>query len=77
MPARSGPTEMLPMNSRGPKVFVSIFGDENTDENSRTKAITMAFLQGFNRSVKFYQAASANNRRHTGKVSAVLQLCPC
>ncbi|WP_074218047.1 DUF4917 family protein [Vreelandella aquamarina] len=46
-------------SSRVAKVFVSIYGDENTDANSRTKANAIAFLQSFNRSVEFYQAETA------------------
>lgn len=46
-------------SSRISKVFVSIYGDENTEANTRTKANAMAFLQSFNRSVEFYQAESA------------------
>lgn len=46
-------------SSRVSKVFVSIYGDENTAANTRTKANAMAFLQRFNRSVEFYQAESA------------------
>ncbi|GEK46240.1 DUF4917 domain-containing protein [Bisbaumannia pacifica] len=46
-------------SSRVSKVFVSIYGDENTAANTRTKANAMAFLQGFGKSVEFYQAESA------------------
>jgi hypothetical protein len=46
-------------SSRVSKVFVSIYGDENTESNTRTKANAMAFLQGFGKSVEFYQAESA------------------
>jgi hypothetical protein len=46
-------------SSRISKVFVSIYGDENTEPNTRTKANAMAFLQGYGKSVEFYQAESA------------------
>lgn len=45
--------------SRATKVFVSIYGDENTEANTRTKANALAFLQGHGKSVEFYQAESA------------------
>lgn len=45
--------------SRVSKVFVSIYGDENSEANTRTKANAMAFLQGIGKSVEFYQAESA------------------
>lgn len=47
-------------SSRVSKIFVSIYGDEDTAENTRTKANAMAFLQTPCKSVKFYQAESAS-----------------
>jgi|TARA_R110002033_G_scaffold126900_1_gene168527 hypothetical protein len=41
------------------KFFVSIFGDENNEENSRVKANARAYLQSPISSVEFYDAASA------------------
>lgn len=46
-------------SSRVSKVFVSIYGDENNESNTRTKANAMAFLRGLGKSVEFYQAESA------------------
>jgi hypothetical protein len=40
-------------------VFVSIYGNEGSDENIRTKANAMAFLEGKGIKVSFYQAESA------------------
>lgn len=45
--------------SRVSKVFVSIYGDEYTAANMRTRANAIAFLQGGGKSVEFYQAESA------------------
>lgn len=41
------------------KVFVSVYGDENTDDNSRTMANAQTYLQQHNVDVLFYQAESA------------------
>lgn len=41
------------------KVYVSIFGDENSDENKKTKANAMAYIQNSRISVEFYQAETA------------------
>ena len=41
------------------KVFVSIYGDENSELNSRTKANSLAFLENHKINVEFYQAESA------------------
>lgn len=41
------------------KVFVSIYGDEDTEANTRARANAMAFLQAHDKSVEFYQAESA------------------
>lgn len=46
-------------SSRVSKVFVSIHGDENTEENTRTKANALAFLSKHGVDVEFYQAESA------------------
>ena len=45
--------------SRATKVFVSIFGDENSSANTRSKANALAFLQKPGCEVTFYQAESA------------------
>lgn len=45
-------------SSRVSKVFVSIFGNENSPANTRTKANAMAFLQRHGATVEFYQAKS-------------------
>ena len=41
------------------KIYVSIFGNENTDENKRTKANARAYLESLTVSVDFYQAETA------------------
>lgn len=41
------------------KVYVSIFGDENSAENKKSKANALAYIQNLNISVEFYQAESA------------------
>lgn len=41
------------------RFFVSIFGDENTEENTRVKANARAFLESASSDVQFYDAASA------------------
>ena len=46
-------------SSRVSKIFVSIYGDENTEANTRTKANALAFLQRYGVEVDFYQAESA------------------
>jgi hypothetical protein len=46
-------------SSRASKIFVSIFGDEHSEENTRTKANALAFLQRHGTTVDFYQAQSA------------------
>jgi len=46
-------------SSRILKVFVSIYGDENTAANARTKANAMTYLQSVGRPVEFYRAESA------------------
>jgi hypothetical protein len=45
--------------SKTDSVFVSIYGDENSEGNMRLKANAMAYLQKANRSVDFFDAASA------------------
>lgn len=45
--------------SRVSKIFVSIHGGENTEENARTKANASAFLNKHGVEVEFYQAESA------------------
>ncbi len=44
--------------SKVKKIFVSIFGDENSDANTRTKANALAYLGGSRTKVEFYQAES-------------------
>jgi uncharacterized protein DUF4917 len=46
-------------SSQVSKIFVSIYGDENTEANSRTKANALAYLQKHGVEVEFYQADSA------------------
>ncbi|MCE9686143.1 DUF4917 family protein [Shewanella sp. AS16] len=46
-------------SSRVSKIFVSIYGNENTEPNTRTKANALAFLQRYGVEVDFYQAESA------------------
>ncbi|WP_231759453.1 DUF4917 family protein [Microbulbifer elongatus] len=46
-------------SSRVSKIFVSIFGNEHSPENTRSKANAMAFLQRGGTVVEFYQAESA------------------
>ena len=41
------------------KIYVSIFGNENTAENKRTKANARAYLESLTVSVDFYQAETA------------------
>lgn len=41
------------------KIYVSVYGDENTPQNSRTKANALAFLHNVRHPVEFYQAESA------------------
>lgn len=45
--------------SKVSKIFVSIYGNENSEQNSRTKANALAFLQNTRRVVEFDQAESA------------------
>lgn len=45
-------------SSQTRKVFVSIYGDENSEANTRTKANAQAFLQEKDRNVDFFNAAS-------------------
>ncbi len=40
------------------KVFVSVFGDENSDSNARTKANTQAYLAKNGRAIEFFDAAT-------------------
>lgn len=47
-------------NSHINKVFVSVFGDENSDQNTRTKANARAYLERFGLVVYFYDAATVN-----------------
>jgi len=42
------------------KIFVSIYGDENSPENTRTKANALAYLNNVRHPVEFYQANSAH-----------------
>lgn len=46
-------------SSRVSNIFVSIYGDENTDVNLRTQANAIAFLQRSSKKVEFYKAESA------------------
>ncbi len=46
-------------SSRVSNIFVSIYGNENTPANARTKANARAFLEGVGKQVAFYQAESA------------------
>lgn len=46
-------------NSHVSKIFVSIFGDENSEANTRTKANSLAYLQESGVAVDFYDAESA------------------
>ena len=41
------------------KIFVSLFGDECSDSNTRTKANARAYLEGIDKEVTFYDAESA------------------
>ena len=41
------------------RIFVSIFGNEHNESNTRTKANARAFLEKFDRDVDFYDAESA------------------
>ena len=45
--------------SRVSRIFVSIYGDENTEENKRTKANASVFLNKHGADVQFYQAETA------------------
>ncbi|MEZ0122030.1 MAG: DUF4917 family protein [Candidatus Reddybacter sp.] len=45
-------------SSRLSKIFISIFGDEDSEVNTRTKANALAFLNGHGVTVDFYQAES-------------------
>jgi len=41
------------------KVYISIFGNENSTANKKSKAYAMAYIQNANVSVEFYQAETA------------------
>lgn len=45
-------------SSRVNKVFVSIYGDEHSEANTRTKANARAFLERLDKDIAFYQAES-------------------
>jgi len=46
--------------SRSNKIFVSIYGDENSEGNVRVKANALAFLNGRGRQVEFFDASTVN-----------------
>lgn len=41
------------------RIFVSIFGNEHSEANTRTKANARAYLERFDKEVDFYDAESA------------------
>jgi hypothetical protein len=46
-------------SSKVSKVYVSIFGNEYSDENKKSKANAMSYIQNSKISVEFYQAETA------------------